>query len=129
MKEALRAARSNIGAFSHQLYGQGQPGGFLVGERRKAVEESSSCYVGRAMDNSGMGLVEHECWEMGSPVVARWAEDLYDGIPQEQMSADLGACLIDEASAKAHAETGMQYLLDWHGQQRLDESVAGMLGR
>jgi len=128
MKAALTSARSGIGAFNHTLYGQDQPGGFLSGEKRKTVEEASSCYVGRAMDNSGMGLVEHECWEMGSPVVARWAGDLYDGLPQERMNADLSACLIDGPTAMIHAERGMQYLLDHHSQRQMDESVAWLLG-
>lgn len=127
IKAALAHARASGVAFVHTVYGEGQPGGFLAGEARRMVEEASSCYLGRCVENTGMGLVEHECWEMGSPVVAAWAGDLYDGLTQERMNADFVGCLLVKSCAEAHADRGMQHLLDHNSPSHRDRSIERLL--
>jgi hypothetical protein len=130
MDAALAHARASLPPgtpLRHEVYGEDQPGGFLTGEARRAVERRSSCYLSRCVENTGMGLVEHECWEMGSPVVGCWAGDLYDGIPQERMNDDFLGCLLVESCARAHSERGMQHLLDTRTEEHRDRSIERLL--
>jgi len=79
----------------HELYGEGEPGGFLYPEDREKKQSACSAYLSALPRWSGFGLAEHECLAAGVPVVgSRWG-DMPEEMPEEYVG------LVDAPSVQA----------------------------
>ncbi len=119
-----------------KLYGEGQPGGFLV-EGKEATMRSASCYVSMVGIDGGFGLSEHEAMAMGCPIVARRWGDMAVDFPKypgfadddDHLMALANACASDEVFARSLSEAGLEYIAKHRTRPRFEDSVGSLIDR